>query len=123
VKRTIPPMKTFIALAVLLPATAPAYATGGLTCSTAGARSVEAALVIGHTAVDSIVSARLTDAGRNIPVRVAQSWLEASEIRIDLVDPNAVRHELRLRAKWNGRTFDGSIWRNAKRSWVRCRES
>ena len=117
-------MKRFIALAVpLFAVAAPAHATGGLTCSTAGARSVEAALVISHTTVASIVSARLTDAGRNIPVRVAQSWLEPGEIRLDLVDPNAARHELRLRAKWNGRTFDGSIWRNAKRSWVRCRES
>src|SRR4051812_23075908 len=111
-------MKRFIALAVpLFAIAAPAHATGGLTCSTAGSRSVEAALVISHTAVASIVSARLTDAGRNIPVRVAQSWLEPSEVRVDLVDPNAMRHELRLRAKWNGRTYDGSIWRNAKRSW------
>jgi hypothetical protein len=124
VKCTIAPMKTFIAPAVLLLAVAaPAHATGGLICSTAGTRSVEAALVISHTAVPAIVSARLTEAGRNIPVRVAQAWLETGEIRIDLVDPNAVRHELRLRAKWNGRTFDGSIWRNAKRSWIRCRES
>ena len=117
-------MKPRIAPAVLLLAVAaPAHATGGLTCSTAGTPSVEAALVISHTTVPSIVSARLTEAGRNIPVRVAQSWLEPGEIRLDLVDPNAVRHELRLRAKWNGRTYDGSIWRNAKRSWVRCRES
>ena len=123
-KRTIARMKRFIALAVpLFAVAAPAHATGGLTCSTAGTRSVEAALVISHTTVPSIVSARLTDAGRNVPVRVAQSWLEPGEIRLDLVDPNAARHELRLRAKWNGRTFDGSIWRNAKRSWVRCRES
>ena len=117
-------MKRFIAGPVLiLLAATPAHATAGLVCQTAGTPSIEAAVVIGHTAVQSIVSARLLDNGRNIPVRVAQSWLEPNEIRLDLVDPNAVRHELRLRAKWSGRAYDGSIWRNAKRRWIRCRES
>ena len=116
-------MKRFIAGPVLmLIAAAPAHATGGLVCQTAGTRPIEAALVIGHAAVQSIVSARLADNGRAIPVTVAQSWLEPKEIRLDLVDPNAVRHELRLRATWNGRAYDGSIWRNGKRRWIRCRE-
>jgi len=100
----------------------PAYATGGLVCRTAEPRPVESALVIGHTAVSSIVSARLTDNGRDVPVTVAQSWFEPNEVRLDLVDKNATRHELRLRAKRNGRFYDGSIWRSGQRRWVRCRE-
>ena len=101
----------------------PAFATGGLLCRTAGPRPVEVAMVISHTAVSSIVSARLTDNGRAVPVSLAQSWLDSNELRLDLTDRNAMRHELRLRAKKNGATFDGSLWRSGKRRWVRCREA
>jgi hypothetical protein len=114
--------KLIIIPACTLLAAVPAHATGGLICRTAGSRPIEAALVISHTAVSSIVSARLSDNGRNVPVRLAQSWIEPNEVRVDLVDPNAQRHELRLRAKLAGRNYDGSLWRNAKRYWVRCRE-
>jgi hypothetical protein len=102
---------------------APAHATGGLTCRTAGATPIEVSLVIGHTAVPSVVSARLNDSGRAIPVAVAQSWLDPDEFRLDLTDPDATRHELRVRAKVNGHFYDGSLWRGGKRRWVRCRES
>jgi len=112
----------FLALPLSLALPAPAQATGGLVCRTAGPRPVELSLVIGHTAVPAIVSARLSDTGRNVPVVVAQSWLDPNEFRIDLTDPNAMWHELRLRATLNGRTYDGSVWRNGLRRWVRCRE-
>jgi hypothetical protein len=102
---------------------APAYATGGLTCRTPDPRPIELSLVISHTIVPSVVSASLREGRSNVPVRVAQSWLDRTELRLDLVDPNALRHELRLRAKRNGQTFDGSLWRNGKKRWVRCRES
>jgi hypothetical protein len=80
-------------------------------------------LVIGNSAVSSVVQASLTDDGREVPVSVAQAWLERDEIRLDLVDPNAERHELRLVARSKGDNYDGSIWRNGKRRWVRCSES
>ena len=104
-------------------AASPAYATSSLLCSTAGANPVEVHLVIGRGAVGAIFQARLTDKGRNIPVTLAQSWLERNEVRADLVDTNAERHELRLRAKLRGNNYDGSIWRGGKRRWIRCRES
>jgi hypothetical protein len=112
---------------ILLPLAALAFAraaqaSGGLVCGTAGPRPVEVAMVIGHTAVSSVVSARLRDNGRDIPAAVAQSWLEPGEVRLDLVDRNAARHELRLRARRNGSFFDGSMWRKGQRRWVRCRE-
>lgn len=117
-------MRIFIpALLVILLTATPAHAAGGLICRTAGSHPIEAAVVISHTIVPSIVSVRLRDRGREVPVRVAQSWLEPNELRLDLVDPNAARHELRLRVKRNGRAYDGSLWRGAKRRWVRCRES
>jgi hypothetical protein len=100
----------------------PAYATGGLVCRTAGANPTVLALVISHTAVSSVVSARLTDNRREVPVALAQSWLDPNEVRVDLTDKNAMRHELRLRASKNGLFYDGSLWRGGQRRWVRCRE-
>lgn len=115
-------MKKLPVLTVAVLSATPAYATGGLVCRTAGPPPTEVAMVISHTAVSTVVSARLTDNRRQIPVAVAQSWLEPDEVRLDLTDPNATRHELRLRAKRNGRFYDGSIWRSGQRRWVRCRE-
>ena len=116
-------MKRLVLAAICSALTAtPAFATGGMICRTAGAQPVEIALVISHTAVPSIVSARLTDNGRDIPVSVAQSWLEAKEVRLDLTDKQALRHEARLNVQANGRSYDGSLWRSGKRRWVRCRE-
>ena len=109
-------------LCTALLAASPAFATGGLICRTAGGQPVELALVVSHTAVSAVVSARLTDNAREIPVSLAQSWLDPAELRVDLTDRNALRHELRLRAKANGPFYDGSLWRGGKRRWVRCRE-
>ena len=114
--------KLLIALSLALAVVTPAQATGGLVCRTAGPNPIEAWLVISHTVVPSVVSARLSDRGRDVPVKLAQSWLEPSELRLDLTDDNAMRHELRLRVKRNGSAYDGSLWRNGFRRWVRCRE-
>jgi hypothetical protein len=110
-----------LSLSLLLPS--PAHATGGLVCATAGANPIEVSLVVSRTVVSAVVSARLRDKGRDVPVIVAQSWLEPNEVRLDLTDGNALRHELRLRAKRKGSAYDGSLWRHGHRRWVRCRES
>jgi hypothetical protein len=110
-----------LALACL--AASPAWATGGLACRTAGPRPIDVELVLSHTVVSSVVSARLRDSGREIAVAVAQAWLDPAELRLDLVDPNAMRHELRIRARKAGRGYDGSLWRGGIRRWVRCREA
>jgi len=115
--------KLLLALPVALLAATPAHASGGLICRTAGARPLEVSLVIGHTAVSSLVSARLSDGGRDVPVTIAQSWLDSNELRLDLVDRNAARHEARLRVRRTGQFYDGSIWRGGQRRWVRCREA
>lgn len=112
----------YFALPLSLVAATPAHATSSLVCSTAGAHPIDVSLVIGLTAVSNVVQARLTDDGREIPVHVAQAWLDEHEVRADLVDPNAERHELRLIAKAKGDGYDGSIWRGGKRRWVRCSE-
>ncbi len=115
--------KTVLLAATLAAVASPAHATGGLVCEAAGPRPVRVSLVIGLTAVSHVVQARLSDNGANVPVTVAQSWLDRSELRLDLTDPNAERHELRLRASARGSGYDGSLWRHGKRRWVRCRES
>lgn len=118
-------MKFLVPLASLVVAfglAAPGHASGGLMCRTAGPRPIDLRLVISHTAVSAVVSARLIDNGRDVPVALAQSWLEPNDIRVDLVDRNAQRHELRLRVSKNGRVYDGSMWRGGKRHWTRCRE-
>jgi len=125
-KRKMHGMKIFLPLAGAIAAfglTGSAHASGGLVCRTAGARPIDLRLVISHTMVAVVVSARLTDNGRDVPVALAQSWLEPNDIRVDLVDRNAGRHELRLYARKNGRAYDGSLWRGGKRRWVRCREA
>ena len=111
-----------LAGAAALLMSAPAHATTGLVCSTAGDRPVHIALVISHTAIPAVVSARLTDNHRDVPAVTAQSWFDANEVRVDLVDRNAMRHEARLRAARNGSVYDGSLWRDGRRRWVRCRE-
>ncbi|MEO7239815.1 MAG: hypothetical protein ABIW16_00280 [Sphingomicrobium sp.] len=115
--------KLLIALPLLLLAATPAEATGGLICRTSGQRPIEVALVISHTAVSAVVSARLSDNRRDVPVSLAQAWLDQREVRVDLVDKQAMRHELRLRAASKGRGYDGVLWRLGQRRWVRCRES
>jgi hypothetical protein len=114
--------KKLLAISAALLAAAPANATTGLVCSTAGNRPIQLALVISHTAVPAVVSVRLTDNRREVPAAVAQSWFDAREVRVDLVDRNAMRHEARLRATRHGANYDGSLWRNGKRRWIRCRE-
>ena len=115
--------KLLIGLPLLLLAATPAAATSGLICRTSGQRPIEVALVISHTAVSAVVSARLSDNGRDVPVSLAQAWLDPREVRVDLVDKQALRHELRLHAVRRGAGFDGVLWRLGQRRWVRCRES
>ena len=110
----------FAPLAAL--ATSPAYATGGLICRTAGARTIEVSMGFGHVPGSPLILVRLLDNGRQIPARSAQWWLDNSEVRLLLIDPEARREQLRLRAKRNGHVYDGSIWRAGQRRWIRCRE-
>ena len=115
--------RMFLIAPVMLSLAEPAHATTGLVCSTGGP-PIHLALTIGHAPVPAVVAARLTDNRREVPVVTAQSWFDPNEVRVDLVDRNAMRHEARLRATWRAasRSYDGSLWRNGKRRWVRCRE-
>jgi hypothetical protein len=117
--------KTLFALPVALVAVTPAHATGGMICRTAGASPIEVSVAFGHTPGAPLISSatRLLDNGLNVPVTAPQWWLDNSELRILLADPNAMRREVIIKAKRNGHVYDGSLWRHGKRRWVRCRES
>ena len=114
--------KYLLALPPALMAAMPAQATGGFACRTAGARPVEVAVGFGHVPGSPLILTRLTDNGRNVPVQSAQWWLDNDEMRLVLIDPGARGQQLLLKARRNGYTFDGTIWRNGTRRWVRCRE-
>ena len=101
---------------------APAHATGGFQCRTAGPDPIEASVGFGHVPGAPLIAARLIEKGRVVPVRPAQWWLDRSELRLLLIGEDALREELVVRARRNGHVYDGSLWRNGTRRWVRCRE-
>ena len=115
--------KSLFCLPILLALAAPAHATGGFTCRTAGPRPIEVALGFGHVPGASLFLTRLSDNGRTIPVTAPQWWLDDSELRLLLVDPAAMRREAILKTKRKGHFYEGNLWRNGQRRWVRCRES
>ena len=112
----------FAAAVALIGFATPAHATGGLACRTAGGSPIELSLGFGHVPGSPLLLARLLESGRNVPVSAAQWWLDSKEVRLFLVGPNALKQELLLRATRNGHTYDGSVWRDGQRRWVRCRE-
>ena len=117
-------MKQYLlALPLSLIAATPAHATGGFLCRTAGARPIELAVGFGHVPGSPLILTRLNDNGRNVPVQSAQWWFDDREMRLLLIDPEARQQQLLLKARRNGRAYDGTVWRSGQRRWVRCRES
>ena len=104
--------------------TVPAHATGGLRCETAGDEPLQIALEFGHVPSAALFLAKLTENGEEVSVDATQWWMQEDEVRLALV--SKIRHEtaLLMKAKWNPSTlsYDGSIWRNGRKLWVRCRE-
>ena len=117
-KRLLP----FIAIMVGL--TDPAPATGGFVCRTAGARPLQVSVGFGHVAGAPLLqdATRLSDDGRDVPVRSPQWWFDGTELRLLLADPNGLRREAVIKARRRGHVYDGNVWRNGKRRWIRCRE-
>jgi len=117
--------KALFTAASLAAAASPAQATGGFVCRTAGPRPIEVSLGFGHAVGAPLLAdaVRLTVNGRNTPITAPQWWLDDKELRLLLADPGAMRRELILKARRNGRFYDGNVWRGGQRRWVRCRES
>lgn len=116
-------MKRFLlVLPLAVAAPSVAHATGGLLCKTAGAQAIEVSVGFGHVPGSPLIQTRLIDDGRVIPAQSAQWWLDDREMRLLLIDPDAHRQQLTLKVTRNGPVYDGSLWRDGKRRWVRCRE-
>ena len=103
-------------------AATPAHATGGFVCRTAGAAPLQVSVGFGHVPGSPLILTRLTDNGRQVPVQSAQWWLDNKEMRLVLINPDAMRVELTMHARRNGYVYDGSIVRNGRSRWIRCRE-
>jgi hypothetical protein len=114
--------KLLLALSLALFAGTAAEATGGLVCRTAGQRPVEVSVGFGHVPGAPLILTRLIDDGREVPAKSSQWWLDNSEVRLLLIDPDARDEVLTLKARRSGHVYDGSLWRSGQRRWVRCRE-
>ena len=112
------------AIALLMLGAAPAHATGGFVCRTAGSQPIQVSIGFGHVPGSPLLkdATRLTDNGRNVPVTAPQWWFDGTELRLVLADPAGMRREAIVKAKRNGYVYDGSLWRDGRRRWVRCRE-
>jgi len=115
--------KALFSLPLLAAMTSPAHATGGMTCKTADPNPIEVSIVIGDAAGPPLASGRMVDDGQSVGVKAIQWWFDPTEIRLLLVDPDATRTELTLKAKRNGQFYDGVVVRSGRTRWVRCRES
>jgi hypothetical protein len=116
--------RVLLASGIMLGLSDPALATGGFVCRTAGVRPIQVSMGFGHVAGAPLLqdATRLSDNGRNIPVKAPQWWFDGTELRLLLSDPNGMRREAIIKAQRNGQVYDGDIWRGGKRRWVRCRE-
>jgi hypothetical protein len=114
-------------LALLFMAT-PAFATGGFDCRTTDRSGIMLSGTIGRVIGTPLVAAHLrlgeetystTDPEPRIAI--ARSWIDAREIRVDLVDPQAERFEAELRARiMLGGRATGTLVRRGVTHPVRC---
>ena len=108
--------------------TTPAFATGGFDCRATDGSGLRVSGVTGHGIVTPLVSAQLMEGRRTFSTHgarpalaIGQSWIDAREIRLDLVDPQAMRFEARLRARIALRNQGaGTLLRGGRTHRVRC---
>ena len=100
----------------------PAHATGGLVCATASGQPTRISFVIGHGEAGGILSAHRLTGREWRNATVGQSWISDRELKVDLVDTSHNRRLVRIEARRNGYTYDGTVTEAGKRRWIRCRE-
>src|SRR5688572_29672389 len=109
----------------------PAFATGGYSCRPVSGAGPSLSVVTGHGVAPIAVAATIRDgrrqlssAGPNPALAIAQSWIDDQDLRLDLVDRNAMRYEARLKARFvakaGGRQALGTLARNGRIQRVRC---
>lgn len=114
---------------------APALATSGFSCRPVEQGGPGLDLVVGHGAGPAIAQASLREsegdllgtAGERPALLIAQSWIDAERLWLDLTDRNAARYEARLRLALRsgarGAGLSGTIDRGGRIWRVRCIES
>ena len=83
---------------------------------------------VGHTIASPLVAAQLREGVRTLSstgtrpeIAVGRSWIDAREMRVDLIDANAMRFEAQLRARIMTRIgATGTLVRNGVTHPVRC---
>ena len=118
-------MKRFALALILLAMPAAASATGGLTAAPPALRPVEVALGFGHVAGSALIldpPDRWQAQGPGAGARNGGSTIASCALDPDR-PAGAAAAKCIVKAKRNGRTYDGDLWRGGKRHWVRCRES
>ena len=109
-------------------AASPALATGGFECRAEDRSGIRMDGVVGHVIASPLVSARLVTpagtygtAGPEPRLAIGRSWLDAREIRVDLVDLQGTRFEAQLRARVMLRNQAvGTLVRGGRTHPVRC---
>lgn len=115
--------RVVFALPLLFCAAAPAHATGGFFCKTSGTKQISVNLVFSHAVGAGLVGATLVDDGQEIRTEKAQWWIDGAELRVILVDPNAEREEVVIKARGRGEVMLGTLKRGSRTYRVRCEES
>ena len=118
--------KLFLAALLLLPAT-PAFATGTIHCRVGNA-GPEIYFVVGRGAASAISQMTLRDGPRAFTTGVnagspaiAQSWLDARELKVDVIDSNAEFHVAQLRARRSGAgRYRGTLTYRGGRHAITC---
>lgn len=119
---------------LLFTAATPAMATGGFDCRPISGTGPILHIAIGHAISTTPFLITLTEGGRLLstagneaPLVIGQSWIDNQYLWLDLVDAQATRVEVRLRATFQprlrGRPFVGTMIRNGRTYRVRCIEA
>jgi hypothetical protein len=114
------------ALPLLLLAS-PALATGSLECRTTDGSDLSVTGAVGHVVGSPIVTAHLrlgrhtlSTTGAEPTLAIARSWLDESELRLDLADAQVSRFEAELRVRRSRFGGTGTLVRDGVSRPVRC---
>lgn len=117
------------AVAALACSAMPAFATSTVTCTARGWPGMDIAMVVGHGAAASVVQATISLGGEEISTfgengpRLGQAWIDANELKFDIVDANAERRLARLETRRRGRFYVGTLSFRGRTIRVRCEEA
>jgi hypothetical protein len=117
----------FLGLPWLL-AASPAFASGSFDCRTIDGSEIGISGTYGHVIGSPIVSARLqlgnrtlSTSGDGAEIAIGRSWLDETELRLDLVDLQVTRFEAELRVRQDARRRSvGTLIRDRTTRRVRC---